>query len=149
GGLDEGHGGRGRDRDETLAELDEAFVAGGVDLAEGGGAVGEEGVGLAADAAGDAGRELEVGGALRGGDGAQELRAALAVEGGLSTGEVGDVVSDCVGGADLIVVLVRGGRGGVFEADGRVFVFVVCVVMVGNGEACVIVQGEVLWEVGG
>ncbi len=73
--LEEGHGRDRRERHEAVGQLDQAAVVGVVDLTQGGGAFGEEGVGLAADAARDAGAEVQVVCALVRGDVAQKLGA--------------------------------------------------------------------------
>ena len=94
-------------------------MAAGVDLAQGGGAVGEEGVGLAADTPGDTGRELQVGGALGGLDAAQELWAALEVEAGFGPGGVGDGGGELDEGDELGVLQGLDGHRRCFQAGGR------------------------------
>ena len=84
------HGRRWRVGDEGAGELDEAAVIGRSNVLEGDGGLGEEGVGLPAEAARDASRELEIGAALGRVDVAQELGTTLEVEAGLGPGGVGD-----------------------------------------------------------
>ena len=102
--LHEGHRGDGRDADEAVGQLDQALVAGGLDVAQGHRALGEEGVGLASDAPRDARRHLQVVGALADLDALEEVGAALEVERRFRPRRVGDRGGELEEGHKLGVV---------------------------------------------